>query len=352
MMNRGVLERQMFANGGQAVPNEYKGFSKLPEAVQMKMDPVAAKKYQEGGEIRARGTLTGISDELRRDIDRVKAQLIEEEMQKQRRMENITSLQALRNKARYDVPLLGLDDVSNVLPANEEGFNPNNIYNIARFFGENPGTTVSDYNEFFKTNLDPRDFSVLEEKAEPPAVGMAMGGDPAMAQGVGSMMQMPADPSQAAPVDPQIVEGLLTDAASEVQDLENVENYETMINAIRGDELPMEARREELAELVGPEDAAQTPDSVLALAQPAIVMASVDEGIGGLAQAEVTQEVSGPMAGGIMSTVAPPQPAAPGPTGGPPPVNFNQGGSVRRGANQPVKMMQAGGDPLRAEKSN
>ena len=132
-MNRSVLARQMFAKGGQAVPNEYKGFSMLPEAVQMKMDPVAAKKYQEGGEIRA-----GISEDLRRDIDRVKAQLIEEEMQQQRQMENITALQALRNKARYDVPLLGLDDVSNVLPANEEGFNPNNIYNIARFFGENP----------------------------------------------------------------------------------------------------------------------------------------------------------------------------------------------------------------------
>ena len=41
----------MFAKGGQAVPNEYKGFSKLPEEVQMKMDPVAAKKYQEGGKL-------------------------------------------------------------------------------------------------------------------------------------------------------------------------------------------------------------------------------------------------------------------------------------------------------------
>jgi hypothetical protein len=48
-MNRSVLARQMFAQGGAAVPNEYKGFSKLPEAVQMKMDPVAAKKYAEGG---------------------------------------------------------------------------------------------------------------------------------------------------------------------------------------------------------------------------------------------------------------------------------------------------------------
>jgi len=50
-----------------------------------------------------------------------------------------------------------------------------------------------------------------------------------------------------------------------------------------------------------------------------------------------------------MSTVAPPPPAAPpmdpAMMGGPPPVNFNQGGLVRRGDNQPVKMMQAGGDP-------
>ena len=50
-MNRSVLARQMFAQGGAAVPNEYKGFSKLPEAVQMKMDPVAAKKYDAGGEV-------------------------------------------------------------------------------------------------------------------------------------------------------------------------------------------------------------------------------------------------------------------------------------------------------------
>ena len=45
-MNRSVLARQMFANGGQAVPNEYKGFSRLPEAVQMKLDPEAASKIR------------------------------------------------------------------------------------------------------------------------------------------------------------------------------------------------------------------------------------------------------------------------------------------------------------------
>ena len=41
--------------GGAAVPSEFKGFSKLPEAVQVKMDPVAAKKYNGGGEVRGMG---------------------------------------------------------------------------------------------------------------------------------------------------------------------------------------------------------------------------------------------------------------------------------------------------------
>ena len=343
-MNRSVLARQMFAKGGQAVPNEYKGFSMLPEEVQMKMDPAAAKKYQEGGEIRA-----GISEELRRDIDRVKSQLINERMDQQRQMENITALQALRNKARYDVPLLGLNDVSRELPANEEGFNPNNIYNILRFFDQNPEFDVSDYNEFFKTNLDPRDFSVLEKEAEPPAVGMAMGGDPAMAQGVGSMMPPPpAMPSAPAggeqAIDPQVLEGALATAEQEITNLDEAEDFETVMNTIRGDEATVEERYEELAGVVGEEDARQTPESVLTLVQPAMVMGAVDQGIGGLAQQEMMEPVQGAMSQGIMSTVEPPQPA--GGMGGPPPVNFKDGGLVRRGDNQPVKMMQAGGDPL------
>ena len=349
-MNRSVLARQMFANGGQAVPNEYKGFSKLPEEVQMKMDPVAAKKYQEGGEIRA-----GISEELRRDIDRVKAQLINEKMDQQRQMENITALQALRNKARYDVPLLGLNDVSRELPANEEGFNPNNIYNILRFFDQNPEFDVSDYNEFFKTNLDPRDFSVLEKEAEPPAVGMAMGGDPVMAQGVGSMMPPPpAMPSAPAgggqAIDPQVLEGALATAEQEITNLDQAEDFETVMNTIRGDEATVEERYEELAGIVGEEDARQTPESVLTLVQPAMVMGAVDQGIGDLAQQEMMEPVQGAMAQGIMSNVAPPPPpAAPMPTGGmggPPPANFKEGGLVRRGDNQPVQMYANGGETI------
>jgi len=123
--------------------------------------------------------------------------------------------------------------------------------------------------------------------------------------------------------------------------LDEADNAEDMINAIRGNELPLEARYAELAELVGPEDAKQTPESVLALVQPTILM-SLDQGIGALAQEEMDVPVEGPMAEGIMSTVAPP--ADPGPSMpmpmGAPPVNFNQGGLVRRGDNQPVQYFQ------------
>ena len=97
-MNRSVMQRQMFREGGAAVPNEFKGFSKLPEEVQMKMNPELAKKYKEGGPV----------------------------------------------------------------------FDPNNIANILRFFRDNPGTTVMDYNKFFGTNLNPEDFSVFEK---PPQSG-------------------------------------------------------------------------------------------------------------------------------------------------------------------------------------
>ena len=230
MMNRGVMQRQMFANGGQAVPNEYKGFSKLPEAVQMRMDPVAAKKYQEGGPV-AQGIATMA-----------------------------------------------------------------------------------------------------------PEMGAAVPAMAAAPEGAGMIADQVMDPAA--------LQEMLGGAAEDLQDLENAEDFETVMNSMRGDDATVEDRREELASLVGPEDAAQTPESVLALVQPVIMMAGIDQGIGGLAQEEMTQEVSGPMAEGIMSTVAPPQPAAPGPEmmGGPPPVNFNQGGLVRRGDNQPVKMYANGGE--------
>tara|TARA_R100001082_G_scaffold92669_1_gene59336 strand:+ start:1242 stop:1622 length:381 start_codon:yes stop_codon:yes gene_type:complete len=40
-----------FKTGGE-VPSKLKGFSKLPEPVQQKMNPSLAKKYEQGGEVK------------------------------------------------------------------------------------------------------------------------------------------------------------------------------------------------------------------------------------------------------------------------------------------------------------
>jgi len=137
-------------------------------------------------------------------------------------------------------------------------------------------------------------------------------------------------------LDPALMEGMLTQYAQGMEDLENAEDYETVMNGIRGDDLPIEQRYQELASVVGPEDAQQTPESVLALVQPVMMLAAVDQGIGGLAAEEMSAPVEGAMAEGIMSTVNMDAPEAPTQVpGGPAPVNFNQGG--------PVQYMEPGG---------
>jgi hypothetical protein len=175
------------------------------------------------------------------------------------------------------------------------------------------------------------------------------------------MMQAPMDPAMMqAPMDPaqnEMMGGiapLLEQVAQVTDDLDTARNYEELINMLRGDQMPIGARYEELASLVGPDDAVQTPESVLALTQPTIMM-TMGAGIGGLAQEAMDVPVEGDMAGGIMQMAAPPPQLPPPPmdpmmdpgmeAGGTPPVNFNQGGLVRRGDNQPVQKFFNGGAP-------
>jgi hypothetical protein len=153
-------------------------------------------------------------------------------------------------------------------------------------------------------------------------------------------MPMPAPEQPPMPMedqlDPNVVQSALAQAAGGIGDLDEAQNYEQVMNTMRGDQATVEERREELAGVVGPGDAGQTPESVLTLVQPVMMLANVDQGIGQLAQQEMTQPMEGPMAGGIMSTVPePPMMEA----GGTAPVNFNKGGEVR-----PIQNFALGGD--------
>lgn len=85
---------------------------------------------------------------------------------------------------------------------------------------------------------------------------------------------------------------------------------EILMNNLRGDMRSVDARREELADLVGYAAASETPDSVLAMLQPVLAQQS---GLGALPQ-------STPMAQGPQAPMMPPPPGpmAPPPSGAPP----------------------------------
>ena len=155
---------------------------------------------------------------------------------------------------------------------------------------------------------------------------------------VNPMAGMPVSPDAAMPpmagaagVDPAMMEQMLMQAQQNITALDDAQSAEEVMNAMRGDQASVEERRMELAQIVGEGDAQSTPESVLTLVQPVMMMAQVDQGIGALAQDQMNQPVTGDMAGGIMSTVDM------GAEEGPAPVNFKYGGVVG---------MQEGGDPL------
>lgn len=128
--------------------------------------------------------------------------------------------------------------------------------------------------------------------------------------------------------------------AGTMEGLDAAESPKEVIDAIRGNTRPLDVRYEELATFVGPEDAAQTPESVLALVQPTIMMTeegAMDTGIAELMRGFMGDTEMAPnteMAEGIGSLMMA------GASEAPAPQNFSQGGAVAH--------LQDGGDPLAA----
>jgi hypothetical protein len=189
--------------------------------------------------------------------------------------------------------------------------------------------------------MSEQEMEMLRRQA--PVYGMQEGGMAPMGmppQGMapqGAMMPEMAQAQQAG-MDPAILEQMLAQASQGIGSLDEAEDYEQVMNMMTGTSATIAERRMELADLVGDEDAQQTPDSVLTLVQPVIMMAKTDEGIGGLAQDQMTEAVTGDMAGGIMSTIDM------GAQEGPAPVNFRYGGAVQYFA--PVNANRVAGNPL------
>ena len=123
-------------------------------------------------------------------------------------------------------------------------------------------------------------------------------------------------------------------------DIDKAQGPEQIINAFRGNQKPIEARYQELAQYVGPQDATSTPVSVLTMVQPALMMTSkgaADSGIG---------ELMANVAGKVNMESAPGQPNRMGQGLGnvmmsrqaPQPAGMAQGGVVGK--------FEKGGNPL------
>jgi len=194
-----------------------------------------------------------------------------------------------------------------------------------------------------------------------------MGGPvaPGMAEQEAMMAQQAMMPAAAPAQDPMMMAQQAQDMAAQqtqglgaeyaqntLMNIDRAETPEQIINALRGNEAPMEQRYAELAQFVGEADAQRTPESVLALVQPTIMMTeqgAMDSGIGELMQGltgeiemETAEGAPTAMGQGVGSLMMAGANAAPEMGVGQQPVaNFRQGGVVQR--------FQAGGEASRLQ---
>jgi hypothetical protein len=123
---------------------------------------------------------------------------------------------------------------------------------------------------------------------------------------------LPPEVIQAAESGIQDVEKDLTDEAlasavneevsRSISNLGMAGDFKDVMNVVWDEDEGLDTYRSRLADIVGPEDAQRTPDSVLALVQPTLQLAQLDQGIGALMQGEL--EGSGDLGGGITELTA------------------------------------------------
>ena len=113
----------------------------------------------------------------------------------------------------------------------------------------------------------------------PPEMAMAPPMDPAMA------MMPPPDMEQM--VDQGMEDVISAEVDRTKQDIDMATSFGDLMNVVWDEGADIEQYRARLADVVGPEDAARTPDSVLTLVQPTLQLAQIDQGIGALMQEEL-----------------------------------------------------------------
>ena len=88
---------------------------------------------------------------------------------------------------------------------------------------------------------------------------LAMQGAPAPAEAADMSMGQAAAEAQQMGIDPGMMQQFITQMGEGYGNLDNAESNEEVMNMLRGDNATIEERYAELADMVGEEDAAQTP---------------------------------------------------------------------------------------------
>jgi len=327
MMNRGIMNRQMFRNGGAAFP-DLSGDGKVTQKDILMGRGV---KMQQGGNPALEASIAAFMEQYgraptREEIDQI-ANAQRMMMQEGPTGPSNMSPIGPRGQGNF-VPLP--PQLSGPMTTGEEegagmlgGFAPSPSQELP------PPVELTP--QFFQDMMPPeKNFfpprGDMEMQEMPGPVIRRQEGGPAMVMpsDMGAMaQQMPAAAAAMTPPEQEVVMGAMQASggpevqqmiASEAQDYgdpETAENYEEMMNMVRGDQATVEERRSELASLVGEQDAMQTPESVLALVQPIVQLSMVEEtmapgdnidaGVGALAAQEMTTPVQGDMAGGVMT---------------------------------------------------
>ena len=97
--------------------------------------------------------------------------------------------------------------------------------------------------------------------------------------------------------DEEISRGVNDAISSTLYNVDMAGDFKDLMNVVWEDNADIDFYRDKLAQVVGPEDAANTPVSVLTLVQPTLQLAEVDKGIGMLMQEELAEV--GDVGGGI-----------------------------------------------------
>ena len=106
----------------------------------------------------------------------------------------------------------------------------------------------------------------------------------------------------------QVAEQVVAEGEQSKEAIDSSDTYDELMRAIRGDNLSESDRRQELASVVGEQDAEKTPDSVLVLVQPVMQMLDQDTANTGIANIEsgdlqMPQQPVGIASGGMLRKI-------------------------------------------------